>query len=112
MPSDPPIDFEALAKSARGTNASDYPYAIKSRDLMKNFTFATLSLDDGMYEERAGKGGHAQRRLRIKAGQFSNQLLMWNGTDYAPIASPPGQGTWVLASQGGSVGWLPTEDCE
>jgi len=92
MPSDPPVDFQALAQGARGQSGNDYPYAIKATDLMKDFVFATLVIADGLYEETAGMQGHRQRRLKIP--------------------SPPGSGTHVLGVVGGDIQWIATEDCD
>jgi hypothetical protein len=65
MPSDPPVDFQALAQGATGQTNADYPYSIKATDLMKDFVFATLDIAEGVYEETAGLQGHRQRRLKI-----------------------------------------------
>jgi hypothetical protein len=92
MPSNPPVDFQALAQGARGQSGSDYPYAIKATDLMKDFVFATLDMAEGVYEETAGLQGHPQRRLKIP--------------------TPPASGTWVLGSVGGTMQWIETEACE
>lgn len=91
MPSNPPVDFEGLVKGSTGTTSKDYPYAIKASDLMKNFVFATLDIAEGVYEETTGTGGHRQRRLKIP--------------------SPPGSGTHVLGSVGGTIQWIATEEC-
>ena len=92
MPSDPPVDFQALAQGATGQTNADYPYSIKATDLMKNFVFATLDIPEGLYEETSGSQGHRQRRLKIPP--------------------PPGSGTYVLGSQGGALTWIETEACE
>jgi hypothetical protein len=92
MPSNPPVDFQALAQGARGQSGSDYPYAIKATDLMKDFVFATLDIAEGVYEETTGMQGHRQRRLNIP--------------------TPPASGTWVLGSVGGTMQWIETEACE
>lgn len=91
MPSNPPVDFEQLAKGATGTTRKDYPYAIKASDLMKDFVFATLDMAEGVYEETTGTGGHRQRRLKIP--------------------TPPGSGTHVLGIVNGTMKWLETEEC-
>ena len=91
MPSDPPVDFQQLAQSATGASGKDYPYAIKATDLMKNFVFATLVVEDGVYEETSGAQGHRQRRLKIP--------------------TPPSAGTHVLGAIGGEIQWIATEDC-
>jgi hypothetical protein len=91
MPSNPPIDFEALAKRSGNPATGGYPYQIASADLMKNFVFATLDVNEGLYEETTGLQGHRQRKLKIP--------------------SPPGSGTHVLGSVGGALQWLETEGC-
>ena len=91
MPSDPPVDFQQLAQGATGTTNRDYPYAIKATDLMRNFVFATLDIEEGVYEEITGAQGHRQRRLKIPR--------------------PPGGGTYVLGAVGGEIQWIETEEC-
>ena len=92
MPSDPPVDFQALAQGATGQTNADYPYSIKATDLMKDFVFATLDIAEGVYEETTGMQGHRQRRLKIP--------------------SPPGSGTHVLGAIGGTIQWIETEACD
>lgn len=91
MPSNPPVDFQALAQGTTGTTNKDYPYAIKATDLMKDFVFATLDIEEGVYEETTGLQGHRQRRLKIP--------------------SPPSSGTHVLGVVDGSFQWIATEEC-
>jgi len=111
MASTPPVDFQALVQAPKGGTGSDYPYAIKARDLMKNFAFATLDLDIQLYEEKP-LGEHVQRRLKIKAGTIANQLLFWDGYEYIPFEGPPETGTFVFGSVNGSLSWIETEACE
>lgn len=91
MPSDPPVDFQQLAQGATGTTNRDYPYAIKATDLMKDFVFATLDIEEGLYEETTGLQGHRQRKLKIP--------------------TPPTGGTHVLGVVSGAIRWIATEDC-
>jgi hypothetical protein len=130
MPSDPPVDFQQLAQGATGTTNRDYPYAIKATDLMKDFVFATLIVDEGMYEETTGLQGHRQRRLRIEPGTQTNQIAYWDGENYVPMTPPssksvlsydgssfawlvaPAGGTYVLGAVGGQIQWIETEECE
>ena len=91
MPSDPPVDFQQLAQGATGTTNRDYPYAIKATDLMRNFVFATLDIEEGVYEETTGAQGHRQRRLKIP--------------------TPPTVGTHVLGVVNGAIQWVATEEC-
>jgi len=92
MPSDPPVDFQQLAQGARGQSGSDYPYAIKATDLMKDFVFATLDIAEGVYEETTGMQRHRQRKLNIP--------------------TPPAIGTYVLGSVSGEIQWIETEACD
>jgi hypothetical protein len=92
MPSNPPVDFQQLAQGPTGQTNADYPYSIKATDLMKDFVFATLDIEDGVYEDITGLQGHRQRKLKIP--------------------SPPGGGTYVLGSVGGEIQWIETEACD
>ena len=92
MPSNPPVDFQALAQGPTGQTNADYPYSIKATDLMKNFVFATLDADASLIEEVTGTQGHTQRRLRIP-----------------PV---PTSGTFVLGSTDGVLSWIETEACD
>ena len=92
MPANPPIDFEERVKRPRGTTSGDYPYAIKARDLMQNFVYATLDADESLVDSEVGLGGHVQRKLKIP-----------------PL---PGGGTFVLASVNSELVWLETESCD
>jgi hypothetical protein len=129
MAADPPVNFEELVRGPTGTTGKDYPYAIKARDLMQDFVFATLDITEGVYEETTGAGGHRQRRLNIDAGTEANQIYIWDGSKITVIATPtegsvlaftggafsyvpaPGSGTHVLGSVDGSIRWIATEEC-
>jgi hypothetical protein len=130
MPADPPVDFQQLAQGATGTTNADYPYAIKATDLMRNFVFATLDIEEGLYDETTGAQGHSQRRLRMSPGTQVNQIAYWDGENYVPMTPPssksvlsydgssfawlvaPGSGTHVLGAVGGQIQWIETEECE
>ena len=86
-----PVDFEERVKRPKGNNGGDYPYAIKARDLMQNFVYAALDVDQSLIEETTGQGGHKQRRLNIPA--------------------PPTSGTHVLGAISGAIQWIATEEC-
>ena len=92
MPSAPPVDFEERVKRPNGVSGSDYPYAIKAADLMRNFVFATLEVDESLIIIQPGPGGHNQRRLKIPK-------------------VPQGE-TFVLGAVGGELQWIETEACE
>lgn len=111
MPADPPVDFQALAQGATGTTNADYPYSIKATDLMKDFVFATLDMNDGLYEDITGLQGHRQRKLKIRPGTRAGQIAYWDGNEYVPFDAPPGSGTHVLGSVSGELQWIETEDC-
>lgn len=111
-----PVDFQEMAQRARGQTASDYPYAIKSTDLMKNFVYSALDADQTLIEESIGQGGHKSRRLKIPAVPSSGtpqNLTATNGslTWAEGIPTPPASGTHVLGSVGGELQWIATEDC-
>jgi hypothetical protein len=86
MPTTIPIDFEERAKRPPGATNADYPYAIKARDLMEDFVYAALDVDDSLVEQKTGQGGHKQRRLKIPA---------------LPTDSEPKS----LQTQGGQLSW-------
>jgi hypothetical protein len=114
---DLPIDFEELVRQPKGETASDYPYALKAEDLMRNFVFAGLDADETLIEETTGKGGHKARKLAIPpvpSGGDPVQLTAEGGSLSwaAGIPAPPSSGFFVLASIGGVVQWVDTEECE
>jgi len=86
-----PVDFEQLVRGARGATSADYPYAIKATDLMKNFTYAGLDLDNSLFDVISGQGGHLKRKLKIP-----------------PI---PQAGTYVLGAVDGAFAWIETQSC-
>jgi hypothetical protein len=117
---DLPIDFEKLVREPKGKTASDYPYALKAEDLMKNFVFAGLDADKTLIEETTGKGGHKARKLKIPevpSGGDPVQLtaeggsLSWSAAT-SGIPEPPSSGFFVLASIDGTVQWVETEACD
>jgi len=62
-----PVDFEERVKRSKGKTTSDYPYAIKAEDLMRNFVYGALDVDESLIEETNGQGGHKARKLAIPA---------------------------------------------
>jgi len=112
-----PVDFEERVKRPKGETGGDYPYAIKARDLMQDFVYAALDVDATLIQDEIGQGGHKQRRLKIPALPSDDQpaqltaqggSLSWA----AGIPAPPSSGFFVLASIGGVVQWVDTEECE
>lgn len=111
-----PVDFEEIAKRPRGTTGADYPYAIKASDLMKNFIFAALDLDDSLFDTTSGQNGHTQRRLKIPAlpeDVTPRNLTATGGSlGWTPgIPEPPATGTYVLGAVNGTLQWIATEEC-
>jgi hypothetical protein len=86
-----PVDFEERVKRPKSNNGGDYPYAIKARDLMQNFVYAAIDVDETLIEDTTGQGGHRQRRLKIPA--------------------VPSTGTHVLGAVDGTIQWIATEEC-
>jgi hypothetical protein len=120
MAADPPVDFQSLAQGATGQTNADYPYSIKATDLMRNFVFATLDVEDGLVEATTGVQGHRQRKLRIPSPPAEGaavQLtaeggsLSWSAAT-SGIPAQPSSGFVVLASIGGVVQWVETEACD
>lgn len=110
MPANPPVDFEERVKGSKGSTSADYPYAIKASDLMRNFVYATLDIDDGLFEEVTGIGGHTQRKLKIPSPPASSAVLIISGG--RPIwITGPSSGTFVLGCKDGNVEWIGTEEC-
>jgi hypothetical protein len=112
-----PVDFEKKVKLPKGETGGDYPYAIKAADLMQDFVYAALDVDETLIKDSVGQGGHKQRQLKIPAlpsddqpAQLTTQSgsLSWA----ASIPAAPSSGFFVLASIGGTVQWIETEACE
>jgi len=89
-----PVDFEAKVKLAAQSSGGGYPYQISAQDLMKNFVFATLLVDEKYLESTTGMNGYEARKLKM----FS-------------LPESPGSGTYVLGSVSGSLTWIATEEC-
>ncbi len=86
-----PVDFEAKARQAKSASGGGYPIQLSAADLMKNFVFATLEVDESLIEDTTGEGGHKARKLKIPA--------------------VPTSGTHVLGAVDGELQWLATEEC-
>jgi hypothetical protein len=113
----PPISFDAKAKSAGNPATGGYPYSLKGSDLDKNFTFATEDFDttDFVVTTGLGAGGHQNRKVAlavsIEAGTATGQVAVWNGELWSPSSSPPKSGTYVLGAVNGAIRWISTEEC-
>jgi hypothetical protein len=115
-----PVDFEERVKRPKGETGSDYPYAIKAADLMRNFVYAALDADETLVEETTGQGGHRARKLAIPpvpGGNDPVQLtaeggsLSWSAAT-SGIPEPPSSGTHVLGAVDGALAWIETEACD
>ena len=97
MTNNPPVSFDALAKTAPNPANGGYPYALKGTDLDKNFVYATedFSLDHFKVTTTTGLGGHEQRKIELKDS----------------IPDPPTSGTHVLGAVNGTLAWIETEEC-
>lgn len=111
MSDDPPVDFQQIAQGPAGATNADYPYSIKATDLMRNFVFATMEVDDLLEEATTGLQGHPKRRLKIRGASQQNSILYWDGSEYIPLAAPALSGTYVLGSVNGVLSWIETEEC-
>jgi hypothetical protein len=129
MPTQHPINFEEKVRLPRGSTGSDYPYSIKAQDLMKNFVYAALDVDESLIEKLSGEGGYQQRKLKIDPGTEANQIYIWDGSKITVIATPtegsvlaftggafsyvtaPSSGTHVLGCVDGTIQWIATEEC-
>ena len=79
-----PVDFQTVVKGGKSTSP------ISSADLMKNFAWAKLVVDDSLVETTTAMG--------FSAHKFKMPPL-------------PGNGTFVLGAVNGSLQWLSTEEC-
>ena len=79
-----PVDFQKVAKDGKSTSP------ISSADLMRNFTWAKLVIDDSLVDTTTVMG--------FSAHKFKMPAL-------------PGNGTFVLGSVNGSLQWIATEAC-
>ena len=79
-----PVDFQTVVKGGKSTSP------ISSADLMKNFAWAKLVVDDSLVETTTVMG--------FSAHKFKMPAL-------------PGNGTFVLGAVNGSLQWVATEEC-
>jgi len=79
-----PVDFQTVVKGGKSTKP------ISSADLMKNFAWAKLVVDDSLVDTTTVMG--------FSAHKFKMPAL-------------PGDGTFVLGAVNGSLSWIATEEC-
>lgn len=79
-----PVDFQTVVKDGKSTSP------ISASDLMKNFAWSKLVLDDSLFDTTTVMG--------FSAHKFKMPAL-------------PESGTYVLGSVDGEMKWLSTEEC-
>jgi len=79
-----PVDFKNNVKSGKTSNP------IKAADLMQNFVWAKLLVDDSLTEKTTLMGFSA---FKLK------------------IPAAPKTGTYVLGAVSGGLSWIATEEC-
>jgi hypothetical protein len=79
-----PVDFKNNVKSGKTSNP------IKAADLMENFVWAKLLVDDSLTEKTTSMGFSA---FKLK------------------IPAVPKSGTYVLGAVSGGLSWIATEEC-
>jgi len=110
MSDDPPINFDDLVKASKKSTYDGYPYQLSSKDLMRNFVFATLHVDPDYIETAQGLGGYPARKLKFPPIPSDQSVLI--AIDGAPRwLSAPTAGTYVLGAISGSLSWISTEEC-
>ena len=87
---DLPIKFDQLVKLPGGAGGTGYPYRISAKDLMANFEYAALDVDDSWIDSPATSYGQG-RKLKLPA--------------------LPTGGTYVLGCVDGTLQWIETEEC-
>ena len=97
MPSDPPLSFAALARTAQNPEQGGYPYQLRGADLDTNFVFACEDFDAESFDETttSGNGGNIKRQIALKI----------------KIPDFPKSGTFVLGAVNGALSWIATEEC-
>lgn len=132
MSDDPPINFDDLVKASKKSTAEGYPYQLSSKDLMRNFVFATLQVDPDQIEAAQGLGGYPARKLKPPLPPIPSEKSVLIAMDGAPkwLSAPtagqsfliamndatrwmsaPTAGTYVLGAISGSLSWIATEEC-
>jgi hypothetical protein len=110
MSDDPPINFDDLVKASKKSTSEGYPYQLSSKDLMRNFVFATLQVDPDYIEAAQGLGGYPARKLKFPPIPSEQSVLI--AIDGSPTwLSAPTAGTYVLGAITGVLTWISTEEC-
>jgi hypothetical protein len=62
-----PVDFSEKVKLPAEANGAGYPYRISASDLMKNFEYAALDVDESWMEQGSGTYTSQTRKLKLPA---------------------------------------------
>ena len=85
-----PINFDEKVKLPGDAGGTGYPYRISAKDLMANFEYAALDVDDSWIESTGTSTGQG-RKLKLP-----------------PLTTG---GTYVLGCVDGTLQWIETEEC-
>ena len=84
-----PVNFEEKVRLPPSVNGG-YPYRISARDLMLNFRFLMN---------------------QMPKGESTNDILIFDGENWALLSGPSPAGTHVLGCVDGVMQWIATEEC-
>jgi hypothetical protein len=88
-----PINFEQQAQSAGNPANGGPPYQLSARDLMRNFVYSAIDIDDAYVENGPGFNGYTKRKITLPP-------------------PPQGEELYVLGWREGGFVWVETEACE
>jgi len=94
-----PVNFSTKLKEAKAPDGKGYPFAIKAEDLMKDFVYASLIVDEtphasGLYLHELktfGEDGHTAREIRIEGTVnglpegTSGDIIRHDGTGWVTV---------------------------
>ena len=60
----------------------------------------------------AGGGGGTGGGVDLPEGDDNNDILYWDGSEWAIFAAPSNTGTWVMGVVEGEMEWIETETCD
>ena len=84
-----PVNFSTKLKEAKAIDGKGYPYAIKAEDLMKNFAYAKLDVDQTVHSSGLQlietntfwEDGYNTRRVELR-GELNGANMDMAVTDY------------------------------
>lgn len=88
---DLPINFNVKVKMSAGAGGAGYPYRISASDLMANFNYSALDVDDSWIEDTRTSFGPG-RKIKLPALPYS--------------------GTHTLGCVSGDLQWIVNEEIE